>query len=127
MTALNPVSRAEHWSVSKNSTKKVHISLRKASSHSWEVCFEKIAHFLISFVNFQFISYTSYVDFKEFHHPVFLSSGAKQVKACRSLTAVNHPKIFKVGKSRNNSIFFNFSEKCENLKKLRRFLNLTFS
>ena len=32
-----------------------------------------------------------------------------------------------LGKLRNNSTFFDFSEKCENLKKLKRFLNLTFS
>ena len=58
---------------------------------------------------------------------VFLSSGAKQVKVCRNLTAVNQSKILKVGKLRNNSTFFDFSEICENLKKLKRFLNLTFS
>ena len=33
------------------------------------------------------------------------------------LTAVNQSKIFKVGKLRNNLTFFDFSEKCENLKK----------
>ena len=43
------------------------------------------------------------------------------------LTAVNQSKIFKVGKLGNNSTFFDFSEKCKNLKKLKRFLNLTFS
>ena len=47
-------------------------------------------------------------------------------KSRHSLKAVNQSKIFKVGKLRNNSTFFDFSEKCEYLKKLKKFLNLTF-
>ena len=94
-------------------------------SLSWKIF--KIANFLISFVGFQFLSYSFYVDFKKFHHPVCVSSGAKQVKARRSLAAVNQTKIFKVGKLGNNSTIFDFSETCENLTNLKRFLNLTFS
>ena len=43
----------------------------------------------------------------------------KQIR--NSLTAVNQSKIFKVGKLGNNSTFFDFSEKCENLKNSRDF------
>ena len=103
VTALNPASRTatgeslgiplshqqsaySHYFYPAFSTKKAHISLRKPFSHFWEVCLEKIANFLIRFVGFQLILKVSMLmsSMNSISQRVaFLSTDAKEVKACR--------------------------------------------